>query len=147
MSYTKTYDKLGICFQYPDSWRLDEADAAEGRQSVTVYSPGGGFWCVAWHPSSAEPAMLAKKVVSAMREEYSDLEAEAVSETHAGEKMIGYDFNFYCLDFTNSAQIRSFRLKDATYSIFCQAEDREFEEIQSVFQALTHSLLAELSKQ
>ena len=30
------YEKLGISFQYPDNWTLDEEDALAGRNSVTV---------------------------------------------------------------------------------------------------------------
>ena len=37
------FDKLGISFQYPENWTLDDSDALLGRKSVTVYSPGGRF--------------------------------------------------------------------------------------------------------
>ena len=49
------YEKLGIAFQYPDNWELDEQDALLGEQSVAVYSPGGAFWCVAMQPGQVEP--------------------------------------------------------------------------------------------
>jgi len=138
------FDKLGISFQYPDNWTLDDADALAGRRSVTVCSPGGAFWCVAMHPRSVDPVGLARSVVDAMREEYAEVEAEEICETLAGCEMIGYDLNFYCLDLTNSAQVRSLRIGQTTYSIFCQAEDREFAWVRRVFQAITCSLLGGL---
>ena len=136
------FEKLGISFQYPDNWTLDEEDALVGRRSVTVYSPGGAFWSVAAHPRSADPARLAKAAVEAMRQEYEGLEAEETREALVGRELIGYDLSFYYLDLTNTAQIRCLRTQRTTYTVFCQAEDREFDRIDLVFQAITASLLS-----
>jgi hypothetical protein len=138
------FERLGISFQYPDNWTLDEEDAVAGRRSVTVYSPGGAFWSVAMHPPSADPARLARAAADAMRQEYEKIEAEEIHEALAGREMIGYDLNFFYLDLTNTARVRCLRTERTTYSIFCQAEDREFEQVQMVFQAMTTSLLSGL---
>lgn len=138
------FEKLGISFQYPDNWTLDEEDAPAGGKSVTIYSPGGAFWSVALHPGSADPAQLAKVAVDAMRQEYEELEAEQTRETLAGRELIGYDLNFYYLDLTNTARIRCLRTDQTTLTIFCQAEDREFDRVELVFQAITTSLLGGL---
>lgn len=140
------YDKLGLSFQFPDNWTLDEEDAVAGQESVTVYSPGGGFWCVALHPQSAEPARLAKAVVEAMRQEYEGLEAEEAHETLVGHELVGYDLSFFYLDLTSTARIRSLRAGQTTYTFFCQADDREFEAVGRVFEAITASLLMGLSQ-
>ena len=138
------FEKLGISFQYPDNWTLDEEDALAGRRSVTVYSPGGAFWSVAAHPRSADPARLAEAAVEAMKQEYEGLEAEETREALAGRELIGYDLNFYYLDLINTAQIRCLRTEQTTYTVFCQAEDREFDRIELVFRAMTSSLLSGL---
>jgi hypothetical protein len=135
------FDRLGIFFQYPDNWTLDDSDALLGRKSVTVYSPGGAFWSVAIHSGTAEPAKLATAVVEAMKREYQDLEAQQTEESVAGHDLVGYDLAFYCLDLTNTAHVRSLRVAHLAYTIFCQAEDREYERINRVFQAMTVSLL------
>ncbi len=140
------FEKLGISFQYPDNWTLDEEDALVGRRSVTVYSPGGAFWSVAAHPRSADPARLAKAAVEAMKQEYEGLEAQETRQALAGRELIGYDLNFYYLDLTNTAQIRCLRTQRTTYTVFCQAEDREFDRIELVFQAITASLLGGLEE-
>jgi hypothetical protein len=140
------FQKMGISFQYPDNWTLDESDALEGRRSVSIYSPGGAFWTVALYPKSVTPAQLVKSVLHAMREEYKEVEVEAVQETIVSHKMIGYNLGFFCLDFTNSAHVRSFRIGQTTYSYFFQAEDREFEKLLPLFQAITVSLLEGLKK-
>ena len=104
------YNKLGIRFQYPDNWTLDEQEALEGNRSVTVLSPGGGFWSVALHPSSADLPPLIEAAVTAMREVYPQLDCEAVEDSIGGRPMSGYDMNFYCLDLTNTACVRGLPL-------------------------------------
>ena len=138
------FNKLGIAFQYPENWQLDDADIREGRKSVTVYSPSGGaFWMVSVHPRTNEPAKLAADALHAMTQEYEEVESEVVSEVISDFKLVGYNLNFYYLDLTNSAVVRSARTKHNTLTIFYQGEDREFAKIEPVFRAMTVSLLRE----
>jgi hypothetical protein len=141
------FDGLGISFQYPDNWTLDDSDALLGRKSVTVYSPGGAFWTVAIHSGSADPAKLTAAIVEAMQQEYEGLESQQTDETTAGYDLAGYDLAFYCLDLTNTAHIRSFRFAHTAYTIYYQAEDREYEHVRMVFQAMTVSLLKGLRRE
>jgi len=138
------YQHPGLRFEYPENWMLIEEDLSAIRASVTVYSPGGAFWSVALHPRDASPLELAEAVVQAMREEYNDLDVEEVRETTAGHELIGYDLSFFCLDFTNTAKIRTLRTRYGTYTFFYQGEDREFESLEAVFRAMTTSLLRNL---
>jgi hypothetical protein len=138
------YQKMGIAFQYPENWTLDEEDALAGRHAITVVSPGGAFFSVAVHPHSADPIDLAKAAVDVMQEEYEGLEIEEVRETLDRRELVGYDLNFFFLDLTNTARIRCLRTHSATYSIFCQGEDREFDRHESIFRAMTASLLEEM---
>ena len=119
-----TFDNLGITFQYPDNWQLDEEEMRQGQSAVTVFSPGGAFWSVALHGASVDPARIAQAALDAMHKEYDDLEAEPVNETIAGHALVGFDLNFFYLDLTNTAAIRSLRIAGAAYTIFFQAEDR-----------------------
>lgn len=137
------FDKLGIRFVYPDNWRLDESEALGGAATVTVYSPGGSFWAVSLHSVDTPPAELVATTVKALRETYDELDAEDVSDEVAGHRLTGADVNFYCLDLTNTALVRAFETKRFNGLILCQADDREFAEIEPVFRAMTHSLLQE----
>lgn len=139
---TATFDKLGIRFAYPDNWTLDESEALEGNRAVSVYSPEGAFWAVVAHEPHLSPEELAATALATMRGQYDDLDAEPVEEAILGRQLIGYDMNFYCLDLTNTAIVRGFRTADAVFVVFCQAEDREFAEVEPVFHALTRSLVA-----
>ena len=139
-----TFSRFGISFLYPDNWVLDESDAEGGGESATVYSPGGAFWSVSVHPASADPEDLSKAAVEAMRAEYPELEQESTNQLVDRHKLHGFDLNFYYLDLTNSAFVRSFRTPVATYVIFYQAEDREYREFEQVFAAITKSFLDSL---
>jgi hypothetical protein len=142
-----TFSGLGITFQYPDNWRLDEEDAVAGRDSVTVYGPEErAFWTVSVHPPAATPARLVATALQAMKEVYDSLDSEEVQETLVDQEMIGYDMNFFCLDLTNSAVVRGFRTPQASYVILYQAEDRDFEQLAPIFQAMTVSLLTALGR-
>jgi hypothetical protein len=138
------FNRYGISFQYPENWTLDEEemeDLPEEQHAVTVYSPGGAFWTVTVHPRNSDPKKLVSAAVKALKEEYEGVEVEDAQESCLNHDLIGHDFNFIYLDLTNTAQIRGLKCPNATYTIFCQAEDREFEVIQKVFQAMTVSLL------
>jgi len=135
------FDKLGIRFQFPENWTLDESEALSGDQAVTVYSPGGAFWSVFIRPVELAPQKLAEAALKSMRDQYDELDAESVTESVAGTELVGYDMNFYCLDLTNTAQVRAFRTPDASYVLLCQADDREYDETEPVFRAMTMSLL------
>ncbi|HEX3998936.1 MAG TPA: hypothetical protein VHX65_10325 [Pirellulales bacterium] len=134
------FDKFGIKFLYPDDWTL-EISTAEDEQGATVYSRGGGFWSVAIRGGEEDPADLAKVALAALGEEYADIDTEPAEETVAEQPLVGYDVNFYCLDLTNTAQIRACRRNGRTLLMLWQAEDREFDEMANVFRAITTSLL------
>lgn len=134
----------GFRFQYPENWTLDDETVESRRESVTVYSPSGAFWSVARYPRSADPAQLALAAVDAMGQEYDSLESHEACETVGGHRLIGYDLNFYCLDMTNTAQVRAATINESTYVVFQQAEDRDFERVGPVFRAILTSMLTGL---
>ena len=112
---------------------------------VSVYSPSGGaFWTLSVYSRNEDPRQLAAAALMAMKEEYDNLDSEAVDERRGRRELVGYDINFYCLDLTNSAAVRCLRTNRATYSIFYEAEDREFEQVGRVFEAMLVSFLNNL---
>ncbi len=136
------YDHLGVRFQYPDNWILEGEPAGRDHTSVTVVSPQGAFWSLTIHPASEDLAGLLRVVLDALRAEYQELDAERAVQAIGGRQLVGYDVNFYCLDLTNTAQVRGFQTDRATYVLLCQAEDRDFTAVERVFLAMTTSLMA-----
>lgn len=135
------FEKLGIRFEYPDSWEIDEEEARESGDTITVYSPEGAFWSLNLQAPGLDPDELALTAVEAMREEFEQLDAAPVTATVDGVELPGYDMNFYCLDLTNTACVRVVEREHATFLVLYQAEDREFEKISAVFDAITASLM------
>ena len=135
------FKRPGVSFLYPENWTVDVEYTSTDHQAVTVYSPSGGFWSVALHNLSVEPLKLAVSALEAMRDEYQGLEVEDVTASIADYDLIGFDMHFFHMDLTNTAQIRSFKSNESTYTVFCQAEDSEFEENHRVFDAITLSLI------
>ncbi len=142
---TATYYDLGIRFQFPENWRLHEEEKEDWPKSVTVQSPQGGLWAVHIYPQPMQEDAVAEEVASALQEEYDDVEISPATERYDQFDASGFDMHFYCLDFLVRAGVRAFTAGQRTFAIFFQAEDREFDDIEPVFSALTHSLIRNLS--
>lgn len=138
------YKKLGLQFQYPENWTVDDTESSPARRSVAVHSPGGAFWSVTVCPAGADPGELAQQVLGVMRAEYDNLDAAPREQRIADHALVGFDISFYCLDLTNTALVRALATPAGTYVLHCQAEDREYERVRLVFDAMTVSLLSSL---
>jgi len=143
------YDKLGIRFQYPENWKIREEETKEWPRSVVAESPGGAFWALHVYPDEQDCRLLSDQVAGAMRAEYDSLESAPPADLEMLEAMIegeiiGQDMTFYCLDFLVMARVRCFHSHGKTFVTLSQAEDRDFEELNLVFQAMTVGLLKAL---
>ncbi|NLE39872.1 MAG: hypothetical protein GX621_17775 [Pirellulaceae bacterium] len=139
------FAEMGVRFLYPEGWTLEREKRHPECRSVTVSSPATAFWTLSVHPRAADPAELVEAAALAMREEYKELESEEVSEEIVGYSLIGRNLSFYYLDLTNTAWIRCVRTDRATYTVFCQAEDHEFDQLEDVFRAMMVSFLSNVA--
>lgn len=139
------FEQSGLRFEYPENWTLETDELLEGGLEVTVTSPSGAFWSVSVHSSEGNMRSLLDTVLASMKEEFSDLDAEWAGEFAVERELRGYNVNFYCLDLTNTARIRGFQDRSATYLLIFQAEDHDFEALEPVFMAMTVSLLRSLA--
>ncbi len=137
------FARFGLAFDHPENWSVD-VDEAEGRQAVTVYAPDGSFWSVTGHAAGGPPGELAAAVVREMRQQYRELDSEEAEDEVGGHRLHGFDMNFYCLDLTNTAQVRTLETPGAIYLFLCQAEDHDWEKDAPVFGAMTASFVAGL---
>ena len=135
------FDRFGLAFDYHDNWSVDTADADGHYATVTVYSPEGGFWSVSGHAGGGDPRELAAAIVNQLQKEYPELDTEPAADMIEGSELPGFNLNFYCLDLTNTAHIRTLQTPGAVYLILCQAEDREWERVAAVFAAMTTSFV------
>lgn len=134
------YEDRGIRFQYPEDWDVEVTD--EGTVStVSVQAPGGlAFALVTTDDSCPSPAEVADEALTAMREEYPDLDSVPTRETINGYNAFGHDLEFISLDLTNNCAIRCYRSPKRTVLIFGQWSDLEAEEGEAKIQGLRRSL-------
>jgi hypothetical protein len=120
---TQIYEGHGVRFEYPSDWELEDTEDGP-TATVEVQGPGGlAFVLVRTDESGPDPAGVADEVLEAMREEYPDLDVAPAMENIAGHHATGYDVEFFSLDFTNGATIRSFRTSERTVLVFGQWSD------------------------
>lgn len=144
---TATYDRSGTQFVYPESWTLADDTMDEIPRTISVLSPTGAFWSVDIHPFSVDAGQLLEDALTVMREEYPELESTKVTEDIEGASAFGYNLDFYCLDFVVQCRLRALQSGHATYLLTYQAEDRDFDQLQAVFQAITISLFREATSE
>jgi hypothetical protein len=141
-----TYQKYGVSFQYPENWKVVEEGARWPRE-VTVESPSGAIWALHIYFPPEKPARLLKDALAAMQREYNDVESTFVSETlHPSTVAEGYDLLFFYLDLIVECRLRSFTFHDKTFLLITQAEEREYQQLEPVFRAITTSLVRDLAQ-
>ena len=143
----KQFSKFGLSFHYPDNWVLDEEEVLSGQPSATVYHPEvGAFWTMAIHPSNATPEDLVEAAVEILRDEYprEEVEVNPIEKTFEGRTFVGREIDFQHLDLVCHAIILAVATEQASLTVFYQAEDRDFAQSASTFEAITTSLARSL---
>lgn len=131
-------ESLGIQFERPSGWSA-ESNEDGPRTTVSIQSPGGdAFAVIVLDEDRPTPAAVLKEALSALRDEYSDLEARPVSERIAGYSATGYDIEFFALDLPAYSAMRCFRTKSRTVLLLGQWSDDEA--LGAEFQTITQSL-------
>lgn len=139
-----TFEGFGIAFLYPDSWTIDTESEA---QSVSLESPEGAFFTVSRYDNTDEADAALEQAVSAMQQEYEEVEREAVEKELLGLRLTGSILRFVYLDLIIASQLLAMTHAGHTYLMQFQAEDRLHEQTQSVLDAMLTSLCQSLVKQ
>lgn len=135
------FEGFGISVMYPDSWQLDTE--VEG-DSVSIESPDGSFISITkcGDPQEAHVALL--KARQAMHEEYEEIEQETLVKEIAQLKLKGEVLRFVVLDLIVTSQLLLLNHDGQDYLIQTQAEDRDHDRLQPVFDAILTSLCQHL---
>jgi hypothetical protein len=138
---TACYERSGIRFLYPENWRVTDEQLNDSPLSVSVESPDTGFWTLMVYDAGIDPDALIAQVLESMEDEYEGVESSAIVDRFDDVESTGCDMLFYCLDLVVNSRAFSARARGKTLLILWQAEDREFEELEPVFRAITTSVL------
>jgi hypothetical protein len=135
------YEKFGVRFLYPENWSITDEEDDDWPRTVTLQSEETGFWTLHVYPPDQPIKPVVKELVEAIQEEFSDIEVLPTEETLGETLTKGVDLAFFYLDLLVEAKIRSVHTPSATFIWLYQAESREFEAMERVFQAIALSML------
>lgn len=138
-----TFDRSGVSFAYPENWLLEEESDDDAKLNLTLSSPNTAFWTLFVYEEAIDLDHVLNQAVEALRGEYPDLETSSAAEKIAECELNGIDVNFICLDLTSTTRLRACHHRGSTYLILRQAEDRELDQVEPVFNAIMQSLLSE----
>jgi hypothetical protein len=117
---TAFYEDHGIRFDHPADWEVDESD--DGVQTtISVQSPDGlTFALITIDTARPTVAEMLGVALTAMQEEYVELEIVPASELLGGHRAEGYDLEFVSLDLLGGCVLRCFQTPRKTVLFFGQ---------------------------
>lgn len=142
---TATYQQNKLQFQYPENWTLTDAPDEPLPRAISLESPGGHiFWSVHLHPAGTNPDEILDEAIDTLRESYEDLELS--TESPEFDQFDGKAFGalFFCLDFLIRVKLQVYRTSEYTFMLWYQCEDRDFDNQEMVFRAISTTLLQSL---
>ena len=131
-----TFESFGIKFLYPDNWTVAERGEEEGDQGVTIEMPGGGFLSIEQDVTGFADEQIVRQISDTFEKEYEGAEREPVALQGATEDEIAFDIRFYYLDLLITSRLVLLSVDDRKLVIQIQAESREFEKNELVFDAI-----------
>ena len=146
---TRVYQGLGVSCMYPENWTVSEETEGERVTGFMLESPTSAYMTVVEYPWTVPPREAVEKAREAMEQEYEETEyLEREPELkYRGERIAdcrGADLHFYYLDLLVVSRLVSFTLQRKTYLVQMQAEDRDFQSLEAVFQAMLISMIRSL---
>ncbi len=135
------YTQSGIRFLYPENWSLVDEEIEAWPRGVTVQSEETSFFTLHVYPAGHDIGEIIDTVIATIREEYPELEILEAKESVGDLWAQGVDICFFFLDLLVEAKIRAVQTPTYTLVWHYQAESREFEKMEPVFQAIAISLM------
>jgi hypothetical protein len=89
---TQHYEADGVSFDYPDDWKLDREESADGW-TVQLQSADTAFLTLTCDCSGATADEIATAALDALKAEYPTLEVQAQVDSLAGQMAVGHDIS------------------------------------------------------
>lgn len=136
----QTYEGQGFQCLYPDNWTLSQERHAD-YDGFTLESPGTAMFSVLHYREPLEPQHAIDHAVQTLEEIYEDCEVEAVDSDLPVEDAVSTELHFFVQRMLVAIRLRAFRAGGKTFLCQQQAEDREYDKNEAVFDAMLHSIL------
>lgn len=133
------YRGMNIQFRYPENWTLSEETEHGQVNAVNVESPDHAFFAVNRYRNASNADAILEEAVEAMLSEYDTLEEEEGTIAVQGVDYPTRVVRFYFLDLLVACQFVAIPDKKDQLLFQFQAEDRDYEKLHLVFQAMMHS--------
>lgn len=143
---TAVFEQHGLRIQYPENWKLEENQVDSKSLEVQLAAPSGAFWSLLVFERTKDFHQLMQECLKNIEEQYESMESNSISEHIGGFETSGHDTFFFYLDLLISNRMRCFTQGDFHFLIIWQAENREFDKLEPVFQAITIGFLAGLNE-
>jgi hypothetical protein len=136
-----TFDSFGIKFLYPDNWSLLGREESEGQEGVTLELPSGGFFSIERAREGERPDAILEAVAASFEKDYGEVEREELIGEAFSKFQRAEEFRFYYLDLLIISRLLFFVREGTAYLIQMQAESRDFDSNERVFDAIVRQLL------
>lgn len=133
-----TFEDFGLRFLYPDNWTVAAREEDARCEGVTLDLPAGGFFSVTRYFDQSEPESLLSGIAEAMKIEYPEIETDAIAVSDDDDFFI--ESRFYYLDLLVISRSIAIESGDDIIVVQAQAESREFDASEQVFEAVMRSL-------
>jgi len=133
------FERDGIRFRYPETWRIEREDTETGW-TVSLQGPGTAFLFLSVDESMPEVDQVAETALSALRDDYPDLEADECVDSVGGQPAVGHDIRFFSFDLTNTCWTRAFYGGGGTALLMWQVNDLELEANEPILRAICASV-------
>ena len=140
-----TYRGLGIECLYPDNWKLLEDDSPDSP-GFTLESPDAAIFSLTKYPWTVAPREAIERAIQAVQDEYPDCEVEwnEADLTIADSRSV--EIRFFLLDLLVVIRFRGFSIERQTYLVQQQAEDRDYDRLEIVFDAILESVIQSIDR-
>jgi hypothetical protein len=134
------FDDHDVRFEYPSEWSMEVTDN-DPLLTINLEHPAGiAFVIVTIDRSCPDPGEVADTILETLREEYADLDDDPFEEVVNKRLISGHDVQFFALDLSNTARIRSFRTFTRTITIYGQWSDLVDDEASDLAETITRSV-------
>ncbi len=146
MSNGWTYRAHGVEFWVPEQWSVHE-ERTPDHLSISIESPGTGFWSVTLLFDRPAPEKVAEAVVDAYTLEYDEhnMDVYNTDTEVCGCPVIGREVDFFCFDLLNTAVIHVFQTDQLTVLLLFQGTDKEMKKFKNTFRRISESLRLDAS--
>ncbi len=133
----KTFEEFGLRFLYPDNWQWVPEDDSN---SATLQLPSGGFCSLLLNNSDQTNEQVVQAIATSLGAEYGQIESDPLDITQFFSNGLAVDLEFYYLDLLIISRVVVTQISGDRFVFQLQAESRDFEANQLVFDAIFKQL-------